>query len=154
MNRIGNRLTKNGRRKGRPPKHLGPAVLEQPIPAQFRRPTSKRYLVRLRDPNPVRGADGVAREALGPPRPIYEIRQIQRGRPPGSKRGDTLDIIEAIAGRNVAGHAQRLAEESKRSVETVKRKIARTRAEIRERAMRLNAKPKRVRGIQDFPLER
>jgi hypothetical protein len=97
-----NRLTKNGKRKGRPPRYLAPWQIDDPRPAssQFtKEPATAK-------PSPVAGSD-------------------------------TLWIIRALRGEGKRGYARALRQElleagaGDRELESVKRRLARVRHEVR-----------------------
>ncbi|WP_156389516.1 hypothetical protein [Methylobacterium sp. Leaf465] len=92
--------------------------------------------------------DGTFVPAYGPPRPIYEEREDGAGRWGQTSSDDTLWIVRALEGRGRRGYAanlaRQIADEAGRptaDVESVKRKLLKTRAAIRAARERLEKAP-------------
>jgi hypothetical protein len=125
--------TANGKILGRPVgrSHVPP---QPPIEAEPIR--WKLYFKRLREPKLV--IDPVSGEEVrpfGPPSPVYEWREVKRGRPPVKDSVALLRIIQAIQSEGKRGMARTAAEQAPhREVLSVKRERTRTRREMRRRA--------------------
>jgi hypothetical protein len=127
------KLTANNRIVGRPvghSKHVPPTTTE-PKPVKW-----KRFLKRLRDPELVDCPfTGEKVRPFGPQRPVYEWREIKRGRPPVKDAVALLRIIQAIQSVGKRGTARLAAEQAPYREElSVKRERTRTRREMRRRA--------------------
>lgn len=113
------KLTKNGRIKGRPVNGRGPVKIE---------PKLRRYLVGEKRPRMVE--DPVSGEMVRPEghtTPIYEVREVRRGRPPVKTMEELRRIVDAVVAHGKKGSAEAEAATSKRKVETIKRERRRTR---------------------------
>ena len=128
--------TANDKIKGRPLKRSG-AELPPVEPAKWANaPRLKRYLKRYREPGrmicPVTGA---IVEGFGPPKPVYEWREVKRGPPPMSDAEALLRIIQACQSTGERGFAQEMVDAGEaRTVNAVKQRYTRVRRLMRRRA--------------------
>lgn len=126
------KITTNGKILGRPvgrSKAL-PLPLIEPKPIRL-----KRYIKRLREPGRIISPiTGEIVELFGPPKPVYEWREVKRGRPP-VKDGVALKrivVLHQCTGQR--GFAQSIAaQEGHRDVLAVKQEYTRARRGIKRR---------------------
>ncbi|MGU3358891.1 hypothetical protein ACLBWX_01015 [Methylobacterium sp. M6A4_1b] len=62
-----------------------------------------------------------------PLRPIYEVREVRRGRPPVKRSEALLGIVDAVVAFGKAGSAKAEATASELKIDTIKRKRRRVR---------------------------
>lgn len=131
------KLTAIGKYLGRPIRKLRTSApgIEEPI-TETKPARMELRFKRLRDPNLVTNPiTGEIVRPFGPPKPVYEWREVKPGRPPVSDSVALLRIIRAIQHTGQRGFAAAIAERDRnREIDAVKQEYRRARRAMRRRA--------------------
>lgn len=128
--------TRTGKIMGRPVGPNGVPALETAAPAM------KLQCTHLRQPAPVEDPiTGEMRRAFGPGVPVYEWREVRRGRPALSTQEEILRIIQAQGSLGRKGFARKVADDLQNGITEafVKRRLRMTRSQIRDGFVRKGA---------------